>query len=232
VTLRLPLFPLGAVLFPGLVLPLKIFEPRYRDLVRHLINLPADEPREFGVVAIRSGWEVETTGPGGITATGTLSLHEVGCSAELRQVTEHPDGRFDLVTVGRRRFRIRSVDQTSAPYLVGEVDMLPEPAVDQTLAERLAAGVLAQFQRYLALLRQDTPELGEQLPDRPDVLAYLVAATAALSLDDRQQLLAAPDTVQRLRLERSLFNRELTLLRWMRAVPVPLAELAVSTSVN
>ena len=54
---RLPVFPLGTVLFPGLVLPLHIFEERYRELVRHLVALPDGTPREFGVVAIRKGWE-------------------------------------------------------------------------------------------------------------------------------------------------------------------------------
>ena len=103
------MFPLGTVLFPGLVLPLHIFEERYRDLVRHLVALPADAPREFGVVAIRQGWETlpaagpATTAP----ASAAVTLHEVGCTAELRQVTELPDGRFDIVTVGRRRFRDR-----------------------------------------------------------------------------------------------------------------------------
>ena len=69
-TARLPLFPLGTVLFPGLVLPLHIFEPRYRTLVRDLMNLPADHAREFGVVAIKGGWEVPASGPGGLTAGG------------------------------------------------------------------------------------------------------------------------------------------------------------------
>jgi Lon protease-like protein len=231
VTARLALFPLGTVLFPGLVLPLQVFEPRYRELVRHLMTLPADEPREFGVVAIRRGWEVEGGPGGGLTAASTLTLYDVGCSAEVRQVTEHPDGRFDLVTVGKRRFRLESVDAKAAPYLVGEVDWLPEPPAPTARAEDLATGVLALFQSYLALIRRDA-DIGEQLPERPDVLSYLVAATAALSLEDRQRLLALPDTVLRLRAERKLLTREVALLRQLPAVPVPLGELAIPTSPN
>ena len=92
----LPLFPLGTVLYPGLLLPLHIFEDRYRQLVRDLLDGP--EPRRFGVIAIRKGRE---TGVEGIS-----SLHEIGCTATLRQVAEHDDGRFDLVTVGAQRFRL------------------------------------------------------------------------------------------------------------------------------
>jgi Lon protease-like protein len=116
----LPLFPLGSVLFPGLVLPLQVFESRYRALVRDLMALPDGSPREFGVVAIQRGWEVEN---GMATAP---SLHEVGCTAQVRQVTEHDDGRFDLVTVGRQRFRIAGIDRESAPYLLADVEFLPE----------------------------------------------------------------------------------------------------------
>ena len=64
-TARLPVFPLATVLFPGLVLPLHIFEERYRALVRHLVGLPEGAPREFGVVAIQAGWEVAPAGPAG-----------------------------------------------------------------------------------------------------------------------------------------------------------------------
>jgi Lon protease-like protein len=91
----LPLFPLGAVLYPGMLLPLHIFEERYRQLVRDLLEQP--EPRQFGVIAIRKGRET------GID--GVHSLYEIGCTATLRRVDELEGGRFDLVTVGTRRFR-------------------------------------------------------------------------------------------------------------------------------
>ncbi|MFC7548478.1 LON peptidase substrate-binding domain-containing protein [Plantactinospora sp. GCM10030261] len=237
---RLPLFPLGTVLFPGLVLPLHIFEERYRDLVRRLVAQPEETPREFGVIAIRSGWEVSpdagrdgdgnATNP--TTPTGAVSLYDVGCTAELRQVTELPDGRFDLVTVGRRRFRIRSVDEHSAPYLMAEVEWLPDSADPAEGADLLAPRVLAVFRQYLALIRQDPGEAVEQLPENPTVLSHLVAATAALTLADRQRLLAIPDTAERLRAELRLLNRESALLRQVRAVPVPLTELAQPSSPN
>jgi uncharacterized protein len=277
-TARLPLFPLGTVLFPGLVLPLHIFEPRYRDLVRDLLALPNGQAREFGVVAIQRGWEVgggaaapvageAVPALAGAAAGAAVTLHEVGCTAEVRQVTELPDGRFDLVTVGRRRFRIARVDAEASSYLVAEVEWLPEPPGLEEAADLLAPRVLAIFRQYLGLMRgplagggsagtgepaggsggsggsgaqppPGSPAAGgtgpsdEQLPEDPTVLSHLVAATAALTLDDRQRLLAAPDTATRLRAELRLLAREAALLRQVRAVPVPLSELAVPPSSN
>ena len=226
VTARLPVFPLATVLFPGLVLPLHIFEERYRTLVRHLMELPEGAPREFGVVAIRRGWEVAPA-PGRVVAgTGELTLHEVGCTAELRQVTELPDGGFDIVTVGRRRFRVEQLDHAAAPYLTAEVSWLPEPTGPDEAANLLASRVIAVFRQYLGLMRAEAGQLTEQLPEDPTVLSHLVAATAALTVADRQRLLAIDDTAARLRAELALLNREAALLRQVRAVPVPLAELA------
>ena len=266
---RLPVFPLGTVLFPGLVLPLHIFEERYRELIQHLIGLPEGMPREFGVVAIRRGWLgpgggsgqlgpatggaagspsglgvsglpigpgqerwLAAGGPDGGVADLAVILHEVGCTAELRQVTELPDGRFDVVTVGRRRFRIAEVDEGATPYLTAEVEWLPEPAGQEEVADLLAPRVIAVFRQYLSLMRDDPEEISEQLPDDATVLSHLVAATAALTLTDRQRLLATPDTAGRLRAELRLLSREAALLRQVRAVPVPLSELAVPGSPN
>jgi Lon protease-like protein len=225
VTSALPLFPLATVLFPGLVLPLHVFEERYRALVRHITELPNETPREFGVVAIRKGWEVDE----GATA---VTLYEVGCTAEVRQVTELDDGRFDIVTVGRRRFEITAIVPAGTPYLQAEVRYLPEPVDIHGSADRLAPRVLAAFHSYLRLARTDAEEIGEQLPENPLVLSHLVAATAALSLAERQQLLAAPDTAARLRAELRLLHREVSLLRHVRAVPVALSELPVRPGPN
>jgi uncharacterized protein len=241
----LPLFPLGTVLFPGLVLPLHVFEPRYRTLVQHLTELPAGVTREFGVIAIRRGWEVgrqseahdvtlsgSKTPDAALTVGKSLMLYEVGCTAEVRQLTELSDGRFDLMTVGRRRFRLLRVADGDTPYLTGEIEWFPDEPAQPEREGELAAGVLAAFQRYLRLMRHDDIDTGEQLPDDPTVLSHLVAATASLTIEDRQRLLAEPGTVSRLRAERVLLRREAALLAKVRAVPVPLADLAVPTSPN
>jgi uncharacterized protein len=229
----LPVFPLGTVLFPGLVLPLHIFEERYRTLVRELVAATGDGPHEFGVVTLRRGLEVLQPAEGEAAPTPVTApqLYDVGCTAELRQVTELPDGRFDIVTVGRRRFKVVSVESGASPYLTAEVEWLPDDAAGDDVADQLAARVLAAFRTYLNLLRPDSDVL-DQVPDDPTVLSHLVAASAQLTTDERHLLLAAPDTVTRLRTELKLLSREAGLLARVRAVPVPLSDLARPASPN
>jgi Lon protease-like protein len=220
---ELPLFPLGTVLFPGLVLPLHIFEERYRAMIRALLELSEPAERAFGVVAIRRGWEVEQD-------SAAVSLYDVGCTAEIRDVTEHPDGTFDIVTVGRRRYAITTVVSSGTPYLRAEVSYLPEEPGPAGDADQLGPRVMAAFRAYLRLLRGNAAE--EQLPDDPQVLSHLVAATASLRLADRQTLLATADTATRLRKELVLLHREIGLLSEVRAVPVSLSDLPVRPSPN
>ncbi len=115
------MFPLGSPLFPGVVLPLQIFEPRYRRLVADLVARPEGSgPRSFGVVAIRQGWEVERVAP-------AEALFDVGCTAVLRAVTPQSDGGYRLVTVGADRFRLLDVVVADdPPYLQAEVEWLGE----------------------------------------------------------------------------------------------------------
>jgi Lon protease-like protein len=232
---RLPVFPLGTVLFPGLVLPLHIFEERYRTLVRELVASPEDGPHEFGVVTLRRGVEAPSPDPDeGPTPDPPPvrldDLYPVGCTAELRQVTELPDGRFDIMTVGRRRFTLLDISQGAEPYLTANVEWLPDESSDE-IAAQLAPRALAAFRKYLDLLRPDS-EVIDAVPGDPTVLSHLIAATAQLTTDERQLLLAAPDTASRLRAELKLLNREAGLLARVRAVPVPLSDLARPASPN
>jgi uncharacterized protein len=208
----LPLFPLGTVLYPGLLLPLHVFEERYRQFVRDLLAGP--EPRTFGVIAIREGRE---TGPNGI-----LALHEVGCTATVRQVTELDDGRYDLVTVGTQRFLLTGTDDTK-PYLQGEVELLAEETGDESGAVLAARSVQDAFRAYLGALaeRGVTQVSVPELPDDPILLSYLVAASMVIDLRDKQALLAEPDALRRLVTERMLLSRETTMLRTLTATPAP-----------
>jgi Lon protease-like protein len=208
----LPLFPLGTVLYPGLLLPLNIFEERYRELVRDLLDGP--EPRRFGVIAIRKGRE---TGVDGISA-----LYQIGCTATLREVAEQEDGRYHLVTVGTRRFRLASLDN-SRPYLQGEVELLEEEVGDEAAAGLAVHAVQRGFQGYVdALASRESIEVTvPELPDEPLLLSYLVAASMILDLSVRQDLLAEPDAERRLGAERALLVRETTMLRSLTAAPAP-----------
>jgi hypothetical protein len=209
---RTPLFPLGTVLFPGLVLPLHIFEERYRQLVRDLLDKP--EPREFGVIAIRHGRE---TGVDGVS-----DLYEVGCMAQVRQAEALEDGRYALVTVGTRRFRLLGLADAD-PYLEGDVELLPDEAGD-TADAALAIGPVQQaFLDYLDALaeqREATFEIPE-LPEEPILLSYLVAAAIVVDIADKQRLLAEPDAARRLAAGRELLSRETRMMRTLPTTPAP-----------
>jgi hypothetical protein len=209
---RLPLFPLGSVLFPGMLLPLHIFEDRYKELMRDLLDGP--EPRQFGVIAIKKGRE---TGVEGVS-----SLFEVGCTATVREAEQNDQGGYEVVTVGTQRFRLEAVDE-SRSYLQGDVDFLPEDAGDSAAAGRAAHLVAQAFQGYLDVLtarglaQVNVPEL----PEEPALLSYLVAASMIIDLPDRQSLLAEPDPLSRLIAERALLVRETTMLETLTARPAP-----------
>jgi Lon protease-like protein len=219
VATRLPLFPLNSVLVPGLVLPLHVFEPRYRVLVQALLELPEEAERRFGVVAIRSGREVG--------ADGVRALHAVGCTAELREVTPYADGRFDLVTVGEERFRLVGLDEgAGTPYHTGFVEFVPERDGEGDVPA-LARRVIERFAEYRERLGVEVTEL----PEQPQVVSYLVAAAVVLDLPERQALLEQPTTAERLLAELELLRREVALVGAFRALPA--VDLAGETgSVN
>ncbi len=229
-TARLPLFPLSTVLFPGLVLPLTIFEERYRALARDLLAQPEDAPRRFGVVAIRDGREVAPTGPGtpgdgpaaGFGPDLDTALYGVGCVAEVASLRPREDdnGGYDMVATGTTRFRVRSVDAGGA-YLVAEVEELPEEPGEG--AGTLAAGVEQAFRAYQKQLagarERSTLSSAQDLPDQPSVLSYLVAAAAILEVPVKQRLLEAPDVASRLRDELSLLRRETAVIGRLPSLP-------------
>lgn len=211
----LPLFPLGTVLFPGMVLPLHVFEERYRQLVRDLLDDP--EPRRFGVIAIREGRE---TGVDGVT-----SLYGVGCVTEIREVESHDDGRFELVTVGIKRFRLGALDR-SRPYLRARFETFGEAAASEC-GSRAALVAVRQvqvaFRGYLDALVQHggaTVRIKE-LPDDPVLLSYVVGAAMIIDLPARQALLEEFDVVDRLNSERALLASEAGVLRATTTRPAP-----------
>lgn len=207
-TERLPIFPLDAVLFPGLVLPLQIFEERYRDLMRDLLE--GEEPYRFGVVSIELGHEV---GPG-----AARRLAAVGCTAEIRGVERHDDGRYDVVTTGGPRFRVEDVDD-SLSYLRADVTLLPEE--DGPGADKITEPVAHLFRRYCDRLSEHGAEVADlgDLPAEPVELSYLVAASMVLDRPDKQRLLQAEDAATRLHLAYDLLRRENLLLEAFPTVP-------------
>lgn len=220
----LPLFPLQTVLLPGAVLPLHLFEPRYRQLAVDLLT-GAVPDRRFGIVAMRTAAvrEVETTD----------HVHTVGCTALLGDSKRLPDGRFDIVTTGERRFRLLDVDHTRAPYLIGTVEWLGDERMPSGAAEataRLSEAARSAYRRYC----EAAWERGSWTSPPPDTpaadLAYLLAADCLLPLADRQLLLEETHPLRRLRTVCRLLSREAGFLSTLHAVPAPPPDLPTVTT--
>jgi Lon protease-like protein len=177
--MEIPLFPLHTVLCPGIVLPLHIFEDRYRALTRHCLD--TGEP--FGVVLIREGSEV---------GAGSLALAGVGALVEIREAGRYPDGRYDLLAAATGRFAIDTVDPEREPYLVADVTPLVEEVGDEVRAERLAARAIRRFIRYLELMRAREGETSEVLDIRVEVES---SASEVASADDDVVVDEAPEDV-------------------------------------
>lgn len=224
---RLPLFPLGSTLFPGLVLPLNVFEERYRALVADLLALPEDAPRRFGVVAIKNGQEVAPTGQEGRTtgpAAGLgddplAALHAVGCIADATGIAERDDGGYELVATGLLRFKLLSLD-VSGPYLTGEIEEIPEESGGGAgaLASEVTR-VFGTYQKRLAGARERTLAPGQEFPDDPTVLSYLVAAALIAETPVKQQLLEEPGAAARLTAELRLLRRETAVIEKLPSLP-------------
>ncbi|HKS49011.1 MAG TPA: LON peptidase substrate-binding domain-containing protein [Amycolatopsis sp.] len=215
----LPLFPLQTVLLPSSVLPLHLFEPRYRQLAVDLLTEKVPD-RRFGIVAIRNSAvrEVETLD----------HVHAIGCTALLGDCERLPDGRFDVVTTGERRFRLLDIDRARAPYLVGTVEWVPDDQLPPAAAEAaalLAASARSAHRRYCESAWASDAWAPPPLDTPPAELAYLLAADCLLPLTDRQRLLEETHPLRRLRLACRLLAREAGFLTALRAVPAPPPEL-------
>lgn len=192
---EMPLFPLNVVLFPGMPLPLHIFEPRYRLM----IGICLDEQREFGVVLIRSGSEVG----------GPAVPYDIGTSARIVQAERLEDGRMNILTQGVRRFRILRIIQET-PFMAAEVEMLESQGKDNpqvpALAQRVASLFTDYYRLQLALSNQWMRTV--PYPRDPDALADLVAERLTVSHQQKQKLLEALDVGRRLEIEEALLEEE------------------------
>jgi len=204
VAVEIPLFPLGVVLFPHMPLPLHIFEERYREMMRDC----QEKGVGFGVVAIREGREVDAV----------AEPFRVGTLAQLRSVERLEDGRFNILVTGATRYHIARVSLERS-YLVGEVQFLEDRSGDPTRLISLRGWVAGAFQRYADELRRlaDEAPTTLELPDDPELLSYLVAATMQVEVARKQELLEIDSAEDRLRACLTLLRREVVLLDRMLA---------------
>ncbi|MDP9266121.1 MAG: LON peptidase substrate-binding domain-containing protein [Chloroflexota bacterium] len=199
----LPLFPLGLVLFPDMLVPLHIFEPRYRLLVRRCI----DKEESFGVVLTGSADEAGAhPGP-----------HQVGTTARIVGAQPLPDGRSFIVVRGERRFAVESLIHDEEPYLLGRVRYLPED--EGADAHAAAAATVDAFVEYLLSVLTITGETRGEPPGAeirngtPRDIAYRIAGGLAIDTAEQQRLLETESVRERLITEARLLDREKELLR-------------------
>jgi Lon protease-like protein len=198
-----PLFPLSVVLFPGMVLPLHIFEERYKTMIQNCLQ----GNQQFGVVFAQPTPEGET-----VTAA-----HGVGTLALITRVDRLDDGHMNIETVGLERFRLLRLVRLK-PYAVGdlEVDPLQEDSSQQVAEALKDVGSL-----FVDYLRQMGEVIGthiqvENVPRDPPSFVYLVAMALQVPLEEKQELLAAPSLSRMASRERLLLQREGKLLERMR----------------
>lgn len=203
------MFPLSSVIFPGLRVPLNVFEDRYRALIHHLLRVKDPIDRVFGSVGIREGYEVGEH--------GAQSLFKVGCRVQLTEVESHPDGTFSIEAVGLDRIELERLD-TSGTFPVGHVVDRPETSGDVApeLLER-AGAVFADYRAALAEIAAD-PYLGD-LPQDPSYLSWTLAAVAPLPLHQRQSLLEAADAATRLEMVAAMLREEILAMRVLPSLP-------------
>lgn len=198
---ELPLFPLNVVLFPGMPLPLHIFEDRYKAMVADCIR----ENRPFGVVHIQEG----------MAESGTTDAPvAIGCTAEIAQVQPLEQGRMLILTVGRERFRVVEFNYEK-PYLVGLVEPAPLVTEDEEW-ETVGAGTLEPFiidyLNKLALIGSVEVE-PDQIPSDAEGLIYMAATLIQLPIEEKQALLAIDRASDLTRALSKVYRRELSLMR-------------------
>lgn len=200
--MEMPIFPLNVVLFPGMVLPLHIFEPRYREMVNRCLS----EEIPFGVALIEEGME----------ANGPARPHLVGTAARITRVERLPDERMNITVVGTQRFKILEFVTTHS-YLSAKVSQFTVANGGTRAAQSMAQQVRPKIIEYVELLSQasQTQLKLDRLPEDPTTLAFLVAIALQINHRDKQTLLELPGVPEILDRERYLLSWETLLLRHM-----------------
>ena len=193
---ELPLFPLPVVLFPGVPLPLHIFEPRYQRL---LADVRAGD-QMFGLSYFDA-----TEG-----ASDQPPVGHIGCVAEVTEVQPLPDNRANILTVGLIRYRVEAYLDRGDPYLVGRVQFFEDEDEDGSfLAERAdeVSKLFMRIARAVRIINDERASLPELPPTEPERLSFLVAAAMELENDVKLELLELRSTSERLKRLRDLLAR-------------------------
>lgn len=197
-----PLFPLNTVLFPGAPLQLHIFEARYIQMINNCI----DKQAPFGVLLIKQG--AEALGP-------LAEPHLIGTMAHIQEIQRLPDGRMNILVVGKERIRIYSVERDLEPYLVGYGEFFPIQKRDQRNLNVLAERLRTHLGQYLLVLAEAGIGHFEvnQFPEDPVELAYLSVAMMDSANLKKQEILAIEYSDTLLEKVDHLFRSEIALMR-------------------
>jgi ATP-dependent Lon protease len=196
---ELPLFPLPVVLFPGVPLPLHIFEPRYRQM---LLDIRLGK-NLFGLAYFDSTSSEDENPPTG----------HVGCVAEVTETQSFPDGRSNILTLGVIRYRIDSYVDHGDPYLVAQVTYFEDDEEDEEMLAAPTKDVAETFTRIAQAVRTINDERAT-LPDisntEPQRLSFLVAAAMEIDAEVKQELLELRSTSERLERLRAMLSIAVT----------------------
>lgn len=202
-TMELPIFPLkNVVLFPGMVLPLHIFEPRYREMINHCI----DNQLPFGVVLIEEGEEV-----------GKAAVpHKIGTAAKIVRIERLPDGRMNITTIGTERFEIQELHYNRS-YLTATVRTLVTVNGSTKAAIEMAQRIRTRLVAYIELISKiNNTELAlDRLPEDALSLTFLVAIALQVPAEHKQEILQLQSIPAMLAYEYNLLSRELVVLHYM-----------------
>jgi Lon protease-like protein len=186
---HLPIFPLPLVLLPNELLPLHIFEDRYRKM---LTDVEADR-RLFGVTHFNPGEDfVERP-----------KIGSIGCVAEVREAQTQKDGRSNILTIGLVRYRLNEYIEAGEPYLVGDVEFFEDEKEDGEILNPLADRVFGLFKRIARAAHKLSGERGEfpEIPQaEPEQLSFLVTAAFNLEPEMKYRMVETRSTIERLTL--------------------------------
>jgi len=199
--IELPLFPLNVVVFPGMPLPLHIFEDRYKEMISVCIG----EERPFGIVLIRSGSAEHDP---------LVEPYGVGCTVDIIQVQRLEGDRLFIMTVGQDRFRIRSL-RRDKPYLVGMVELMKLQKERSAPLVQAASRLYPLVIDYLNILATvaDVAFDTSNVPTDPESLVYTAAALIQAPPEKKQLLLEANRASRLLQHLYRVYGQEIALLK-------------------
>lgn len=199
--LELPLFPLNVVLFPGMVLPLHIFEPRYQQMIQECQN----EKKPFGVVLAHPDSTHLDEKP-----------YPIGTLAEIYELDQLEDGRYNLIAIGGKRFRILN-QNNDKPYLSGTVETFEDEPESNSAVLPFAQEAHNLFSTYLEMLLEVShkQDIKANVPTGPEEISHFIAYLLDTNDEQKQHFLELRSTRQRLQEELVILRKEVPFLRQM-----------------